>query len=225
MSRRRLGKRGVRPQHALAREAGSLYHALPSYHHLHSREPDPLEYREHFAVMDLERVRYRTATRRDALAVAELVAAGFATYRAFAPPGWQPRPAMQEEAELHGVLSSGDVRSRIAVTPEARTAGFTAWRPATARTDPPEPIPGRAHLRALFVASAWQGTGLATELLAWSVGGMRDSGFDSAQLWTPTDHTRARAFYEREGWRDTGEHLYSPQLALDLVRYAINLRA
>lgn len=175
--------------------------------------------------MDLESVRYRSATPRDALAVAELVAAGFGTYRAFMPPGWQPRSAMQEEVELHVVLSSGNVRSRIAQTPEGRAVGFTAWRPATARTDPPEPIPGRAHLRALFVAPRWQGIGLATELLAWSVDGMRDSGFDSAQLWTPTEHTRARAFYEREGWRDTGEHLFSPQLALDLVRYAISLRA
>lgn len=175
--------------------------------------------------MDLGTIRYRSGTPRDALAVAELVAAGFRTYRAFTPPDWRPRPALQEEAELHVVLSSGSVRSRIAVTPESRVVGFTAWRPATARTDPPEPIPGRAHLRALFVAPPLQGSGLAAELLTWSVDGMRESGFDSAQLWTPAEHTRARTFYEREGWRDTGEHVFSPQLALDLVRYAINLRA
>jgi len=174
----------------------------------------------------MDGIRFRPATPRDTTVVAELVAAGFATYREFAPPGWQPRSAIQEEVELHTVLSRGDVHARLALAEsDGRAAGFTAWRPATTLGDDPQPIAGRAHLRALFVARDWWGTGLAHDLLEWSVDGMRQSGFTTGQLWTPTDHARARAFYEREGWRATDERFFSPDLALDLTRFEIDLSA
>jgi GNAT superfamily N-acetyltransferase len=166
--------------------------------------------------MALDGIRYRPATPRDTTVVAELMAAGFATYRDFAAPGWQPRSAIQEEAEVHTRLSRGDVHARLALAEDGVAAGFTGWMPATER-------PGRAHLWTLFVARAWWGTGLATALLAWSVDGMRESGYERAQLWTPVSHGRARAFYEREGWRATGEREFSSYLGLDLMLYEVAL--
>jgi GNAT superfamily N-acetyltransferase len=97
--------------------------------------------------------------------------------------------------------------------------------PAVGRGGTPAPRPDRAHIWSLFVARALWGSGLASELLDWIVTGMRDSGFASGQLWTPRDHGRARAFYEREGWTAApGRAEFSPDLKLDLVMYERPLR-
>jgi hypothetical protein len=49
---------------------------------------------------------------------------------------------------------------------------------------------------------------------------MREArGYTSAVLWTPRDNPRARAFYRREGWRETGCERYAADLDLDLVEY------
>jgi GNAT superfamily N-acetyltransferase len=165
-------------------------------------------------------VRQRPATPRDATIVAELIAAGFKTYGEFAPPGWRPRTALQEP-EIHERLSRGDVHARLAVA-DPDLAGFTGWMPA-AGGEPRRAIPGRAHLWSLFIAPAWWGTGLAGDLLDWSVSGMRDSGYLEAQLWTPRNHARARSFYEREGWRISPTARFSPELGLDVVLYTREL--
>jgi GNAT superfamily N-acetyltransferase len=162
-------------------------------------------------------IRYRPATPRDATVVARLIAAGFATYRGFAPAGWQPRTPYQEEPEIYDRLSRGDVHARVAFA-EPELAGFAGWMPAS-RGRPRRRIPGRAHLWSLFIAPQWWGSGLASDLLEWSVAGMRDSGYSEAQLWTPAAHARARAFYEREGWTATSLVQFSPELALDVILY------
>ena len=164
-------------------------------------------------------IRYRPATARDAVIAATVVIEGFETYRNFAPAGWRPPSRLEEERDLHMRLARGDVHARLALGEQA-VAGFSSWAPACTRGEPPEPIPGRAHLSALFIARAHWGSGLATDLLAWAVTSMRDSGFREAQLFTPRDHGRARAFYEREGWRPEPDGaVFSPELDLDLMLY------
>jgi GNAT superfamily N-acetyltransferase len=168
-------------------------------------------------------IRYRIATPRDATIIAALVTGGFATYREFAPAGWEPRPALEEEADLRERLGRGDTHAHVAIARGA-AAGFTLWSPAFTEAEPRERIPGRAHLSALFIARPHWGTGVATRLLDWSVAGMRDSGYSEAQLWTPRDHGRARAFYEREGWAPVPDgEKFSPDLGLDLVLYILRL--
>jgi GNAT superfamily N-acetyltransferase len=174
--------------------------------------------------MALDGIRQRPATPRDAHVIATLIGDGYATYTEFAPDGWQPRPPIQEEPDVHARLSRGDVRGRLALEEAGPAAGFAAWMPALSRDEVREPIHGRAHIWSLFIARGWWGSGLAAELLAWSVTGMRDSGYDTAQLWTPREHGRARAFYEREGWTLNGDRSqYSPELRLDLVLYELDL--
>src|SRR4051794_13907225 len=169
--------------------------------------------------MALDRIRFRPAAPRDAHVIAELVAAGFATYAEFAPEGWRPRRSIQEEPDFHIRLSRSDVHGRLALSAGGRVAGFPGWMPALPRGEPREPIAGRAHLWSLFVAADWWGTGLAGALLDWVVSGMRDSGYVDAQLWTPCDHARARRFYEREAWRASDLTQWSEELGLDLVLY------
>jgi GNAT superfamily N-acetyltransferase len=165
----------------------------------------------------LDAIRYRSATPRDATIMAEVIGTGFATYRDFAPPGWQPRKSPQEETEVYSRLDRSDVHARIAFH-GAAAVGVTGWMPALSRPERTR-IPGRAHLWILFIRPAWWGTGLAAALLDWSVSAMRDCGNDTAQLWTPRDSGRARAFYEREGWTLSGEEVFNEDLGLDVVLY------
>ena len=171
---------------------------------------------------DLASVRYRAATPRDALIAAEVIAAGFATYAEFERPGWRPRRIIQEEPEVFDRLSRGDVHARLAFGGVA-AVGFAGWLPAFDDSEPREPIPGRAHLWSLFVRPEWWGSGVAQALHEWVVTGMRDSGYNSARLWTPRNHARARTFYERRGWSTTGVATYFEHLDLDLVPYEIYL--
>src|SRR3954464_9499140 len=67
----------------------------------------------------LDGLRYRSATPRDATIVGELVAAGFATYREFAPRGWRPRSSIQEEGEVYDRLMRGDTHARLALDDSA----------------------------------------------------------------------------------------------------------
>jgi GNAT superfamily N-acetyltransferase len=166
----------------------------------------------------LDGLRYRTATPSDATTVAELVAAGFATYRDFAPPDWRPRSAAQDEGTIHERLSRGDTHARLALD-GSMLAGLTGWMPALTRRPERRRIPERAHLWLLFVAQPYWGSGLARALLAWSTTTMRDTGHTSAQLWTPRDSCRARTFYEREGWTTSGAAVFNPDLELDVVLY------
>jgi GNAT superfamily N-acetyltransferase len=166
----------------------------------------------------LDGLRYRAATPRDATIIAELVATGFATYRDFAPEGWQPRSPIKEEGHVHDRLSRGDAHARLALD-DPDLVGVTGWMPALTPGAVREPIPGRAHVWSLFIAPRYWGTGLAAHLLDWAVSTMRDSGFAAAQLWTPRDSARARAFYDREGWATNGTEFFNDELGLDLVMY------
>ena len=166
----------------------------------------------------LDRLRYRSAAPRDATAIAALVAAGFATYRDFAPDGWQPRTGAQDEGAVYDRLSRSDTHAQLAFH-DAQLVGITGWMPALTHDVERRRIPGRAHLWLLFVAQPFWGSGLAATLLGWSTSTMRDTGHTEAQLWTPADSARARAFYEREGWTTSGIPVFNSDLGLDVVLY------
>jgi GNAT superfamily N-acetyltransferase len=61
------------------------------------------------------------------------------------------------------------------------------------------------ELSALYVVPEEWGSGVAGALLAEAVSGMRDLGATEATLWVVEGNTRARRFYEREGWSADGE--------------------
>jgi hypothetical protein len=52
---------------------------------------------------------------------------------------------------------------------------------------------------------------------------MRARGYAAARLWTPKLHARARAFYEREGWRPSGTELFDDDFGAELVDYRLTL--
>jgi GNAT superfamily N-acetyltransferase len=60
------------------------------------------------------------------------------------------------------------------------------------------------ELEEVYVAATARGTGVAAALLRQGEHVVRDDGYTSAWLAVVDGNARARRFYEREGWRDTG---------------------
>jgi GNAT superfamily N-acetyltransferase len=152
-----------------------------------------------------------------------IVTTGVDTYADFAP-GWTRPPRFDEanEQRLERVMPEPTFVGLMAEADGKAIAYVILWQ-AYAGDDPPEPIEGLAHLSQLFVLPDWWGTGVATELLDQAVSKARGLGFGRMRLFTPRDHERARRFYEREGWRPTGDERFGPELGLQIVEYAIDL--
>lgn len=60
----------------------------------------------------------------------------------------------------------------------------------------------------VFVAPAWRGTGVAADLLAEAERQVAAAGHDEAWLAVVEGNARARRFYEKCGWVDTGDLPY-----------------
>ena len=153
---------------------------------------------------------FRTATAADAPEMAETVGIGFDTYRAFAPPGWEPPPFAVEVAAIRSRMVGEDAWALLARDGDA-PAGHIALLPDLA--------PGTVYLWQLFVRPPHWGTGLADRLHEEFLEASRTRGYRSARLRTPSDQGRSRRFYERNGWQTDGVASYEEKLGLDLLVY------
>jgi GNAT superfamily N-acetyltransferase len=104
---------------------------------------------------------------------------------------------------------------------EGRLVGFAAYEPAREET-PDEGfsgprIPGLAHVWAVFAAESHWGRGVAAGLQGDLIDHIRTAGFREARLYVAAGQARARAFYAREGWRETTAPFRVEKLGLDLV--------
>jgi GNAT superfamily N-acetyltransferase len=153
----------------------------------------------------------RLATADDIPDLVETVRAGFETYRGWAPRGWTP-----PERELHVAGIRGRLAERGCFCMLAEDEGAVAGQVGTVPVRGPRDA---GHVWMLFVREEWWGTGLAARLLAAAEADAVERGWAELRLQTPSEHGRARAFYEREGWTTDGEPLYEPTLGLVLVTY------
>jgi GNAT superfamily N-acetyltransferase len=161
-------------------------------------------------------VRIRPATAQDAETMARIAAPGFESYRAFAPPTYEPPALNHEVAQFRLSFDAGDYWARLAEDDEGPVgqAGF--------RTREIEP--GLVHFQRLFVLERGWGSGLSSQLLGLALDEMRRHGFAQARLFTPAGQARARAFYEREGWTVHGDPAPEPRLGgLEVVEYRLSL--
>jgi putative acetyltransferase len=160
----------------------------------------------------------RRATTADADALIADVAEGFATYLAWAPPDWAP-PAFDAAAgaRLRARLESPGVWAVIALD-SGEPAGHAGISPITTE-EPRSPPSGGIYLWQMFVRPRWQGTGVARALMAAALAEAGDRGYSQMLLWTPRGAQRARAFYEREGWRATGRAHERSHTGLPTVEY------
>ena len=156
--------------------------------------------------------------------MAVTVAAGLATYRAFAPAGWEPPSEVSEHRFLEQRLADPATWSSVAEDGDGEPAGHVAVVPARAGREPgADLLAGLAHLWQLFVRERWWGSGVATRLNAAALAAARERGYAEMRLYTPEAHARARAFYEREGWQLRGEPVLDAALGLALLEYRIAL--
>jgi GNAT superfamily N-acetyltransferase len=79
-------------------------------------------------------------------------------------------------------------------------------------------VPEVAHLGNLFVRRSEFGSGLASALLAEVVKEAAARGFTAMRLFTPSEHARARRFYEREGWAGS-EPFDDPAFGMPVIEY------
>ncbi|MGQ0778545.1 MAG: GNAT family N-acetyltransferase [Pseudonocardiales bacterium] len=151
--------------------------------------------------------------------VVELVDEGFDGYRAWAPAGWRPVvPGEDQVLRMAEKLELPDVWCQLGRI-EGQLVGHVSLAPTT-RADPDPPAPGTSKLWQLFVRPAWHGCGVAAALLESAVAEAQRRGFHRLSLFTPRDHARARAFYQREGWAQTGRESDGGGLGLPTVEYA-----
>src|SRR3954451_520990 len=160
----------------------------------------------------------RRITPEDAHAAHEVTMAGFRTYHAFAPRGWQPPDDMGAEGATRR-LARGGRPGGVAVGDHALVR-VAACEPAREETDDGfagPAIPELAHVWAVFVAESHWGRGVGTLLLADLTDHIRTAGFVQARLYVAAGQTRARAFYVREGWRNATEPFMVEKLGLELI--------
>jgi GNAT superfamily N-acetyltransferase len=161
----------------------------------------------------------RTAEIADAERMARAVSDGFAAYRSFAPADWDP-PSFEHELQLlERGLPTPDVWALLAETPSGDLAGHVAIRSAATTAVSPSVEPGLAHFWQLFVAEAHQGTGLARVLHDEALRAAEERGFRALRLFAAAGQTRARRFYEREGWIAEGPPYLLEGFGMDVVEY------
>jgi GNAT superfamily N-acetyltransferase len=164
----------------------------------------------------------RSAAPDDEEAIAELIRACDESYRDWTAPGWEPPPPGRELDRWRGRITDGSCWTRVAVEPGGRVVGLVCFAQALTWSDdgarPGEPIPGRAHVSAVFTHPDRWREGIAAGMLEVAQDEMRAGGYREVQLWTPRD-APARCFYEATGWRHDGREQWLTDLALPIVAY------
>jgi GNAT superfamily N-acetyltransferase len=154
---------------------------------------------------------FTEATAADAPEMAETVGIGFATYREFAPPGWQPPPFAVEVAAIRSRMVGDDAWALLARDGDDAPAGHVALLA--------DPAPNTVYLWQLFLRPEHWGTGLADRLHEAFLEAARARGYRRARLRTPFDQRRSRRFYARNGWETDGLATFEDKLGLDLLVY------
>jgi ribosomal protein S18 acetylase RimI-like enzyme len=160
----------------------------------------------------------------DAAALTSVLVEAFETYREWAPENWSPdgNPGERGARLLPERLAAPGYWCLISES-GGQAVGYVILREAVTLDDAAEPMPGLGHLWHLFVRPTWWGTGVAVSLLNEAMDEARRRGHAAARLFTPRDNGRARAFYRREGWCETGDERYAPHIDLQIVEYRRSL--
>ncbi|WP_217184892.1 GNAT family N-acetyltransferase [Streptomyces sp. AC495_CC817] len=132
------------------------------------------------------------------------------TYAGIVPEHLMNAAAEEERRRMWAaILGLGPVPGVVAVAErDGQVVGF-AFAGSSAHPDAVKGVaPSRpVHLFSLYLLAAEHGAGLGRELLAAVIGD------DPAQLWLADSNTRAKAFYERQGFRADGAEVDDPEIA------------
>lgn len=157
----------------------------------------------------------------DAEPVAALVRACDQTYRDWLPDGWT---APEVGADWAARFAEPD-RWAVVVEDEGAVVGFASFRPAHEEAMPGAlgaPLPGAAHVGAVFVAPSHWRRGIAVRMLALAEDAMRAQGYSRAVLWTP-EGAPAERLYGSLGWERDGRRAWHDWVGVVVVGYAKDL--
>jgi GNAT superfamily N-acetyltransferase len=169
-------------------------------------------------------MRIRDATVDDADALALVHVHGWQWgYRGLLPDSFLNGLSAERRAEQwrSWLLEPGRTRTRVAVTEQGAFAGFAASGPSR------DPVADAdvGEVYAIYLEEPFAGTGVGAGLLRSALDWLEEEGYARATLWVLEGNTRARRFYEREGWALDGTAKSEPRedFTMDEVRYAISL--
>ena len=162
-------------------------------------------------------VRLRRAVVSDAAAMAAvMVAAWRHGYRGIvADEVIEAQTVERWEPVLAAALGPGagaDAGAVVAVDDVERVIGFAGFNP-----DPDDPAAG--HLASLYVDPAAAGAGIGGRLVQRALAELANAGRPAVTLWVFRDNARARALYERCGFRTDGTELVDLRWRVPQVRY------
>lgn len=166
-------------------------------------------------------IRLRRATIADAEPLARGVIEGVEDYPSFAPPGWTAPSFEAELKHLREALADPDVCCLIAES-EGALVGQITVLPA-ARAPHPVEDSALAHISGLFVRRDHWGVGLAADLHRAALEAARSHGFTELRLFVAAGQTRARRFYQREGWLPASDPFDDPTPGLTMIEYRYRL--
>jgi len=137
--------------------------------------------------------RIRTATSNDVDAVAHIWLTGWADgHVGNVPPGLVKH---REQLEVYASRARERVGGMwVAEANDGQILGFVVVK--------------GDELEQVYVDRAARGAGVAARLLHCGEDQVRRAGHTRAWLAVVAGNARARAFYERQGWRDVGEFIY-----------------
>jgi GNAT superfamily N-acetyltransferase len=159
----------------------------------------------------------RPGTEADAGELIATLAEGFDSFRAFAPPDWEPPDMEIEGARMQAEIARPGTWIEVAEV-DGTVAGHVAFMPARTHQRGHEVGEDVAHFWQLFVRREFWGAGVASRLMADALAEARAQGFRAMRLFTPEGQERARRFYEREGWTQHGAP-FEAGLGIPLVEY------
>ena len=164
----------------------------------------------------------RPATTADLATIADNLVEGLSTYREWTATAWNPPQPTEMLLGLAQRFPRDGSWGHVAFA-GTEPAGHVLIRPD--RDEAGELRHHVALLTQLFVREQHWGSGLAQQLHALAVAGIRARGFTLARLLVANGHRRAEAFYARQGWTSTGRLETSGELGLglELAEYVLAL--
>ncbi|HWH92618.1 MAG TPA: GNAT family N-acetyltransferase [Baekduia sp.] len=168
-------------------------------------------------------MRLRAATRADIPALTALTRRCDESHRAWAGEDL-PIPAKEgEELEWDLRFARRGAWIHVAESDDGEVAGVVAFAQATVTREDHTPLPGLAHVSAMFVDPAFWRRGIARRLLEAADAAMLAAGYERAQLWTLAG-SPAEQLYSALGWTPDGRRDVFPPMGLETVAYVKVLR-
>jgi GNAT superfamily N-acetyltransferase len=167
----------------------------------------------------------RDAAREDIPALTRLVRRCDESQRAWAGDH-VPLPSEEgEELEWEVRFARSGAWIKVAVDPDEAGGpilGVVAFARATVARNDRTPVPGLAHVSAVFVDPAHWRRGIARTMLDAADTAMRAAGYTRAQLWT-LEGSPAERLYSALGWTRDGRRDMFPPMGLATVAYVKTL--